>query len=106
MYNSDLYETILTEEFEEYYKKLSYMTELRDIKMIVINDNEFIKKFEEETEKFEEKIEKVEIAGNFKDILKEMIKDIIKDDKEYIKARRKTNNSYMEIIEMLEKCSK
>ena len=71
------------------------MTELRDIKMIVINDNEFIKKFEE-------KIKKGEIAGNFKDILKGMIKDIIKDDKEYIKARRKTNNSYMEIIEMLE----
>lgn len=109
MFNKGIEDTLLRDNIERELSKIGYLVDLEEVEKVLNNDLMYIKEYEEETEETEllineEKIEDIldlKYIGSYKGILTTFFQYILKDNKEYIKSRKRTNKYFRNMIRIL-----
>lgn len=100
---------LLKDNIERELAKIGYLVDLDNVEKVLNNDLMYIKEYEEETAEkelliHEEKIEEIidlKYIGSYKGILTIFFQHILEDNKEYIKARKRTNKYFRNMIRTL-----
>lgn len=109
MYIKGIDDMLLKDNIERELAKIGYLVDLDEVEKVLNNDREYIKEYEEGTAEkelliHEEKIEYIldlKYIGSYKGILTTFFQHILQDNKEYIKARKRTNKYFRNMIRIL-----
>lgn len=111
MFNKGIEDTLLKDKIKRELNNLSYRIELDEMEKVINKDTEYIKEYEEEMEETEEiinnednlaeRFKKVKYIGKYKHVLFALFKRILRDNKEYIEARKRTNKYFRNLIKIL-----
>lgn len=114
MYIKRIDDMLLKDNIERELAKIGYLVDLDKVEKVLNNDLMYIKEYEEETAEtelliHEEKIEYIldlNCIGNYKGILTTFFQHILKDNKEYIKARKRTNKYFSFLVKEIRRSLK
>lgn len=88
---------------ENIIQPLRSTSKIRNIKLYINDEKEYIKMIEEQTKETEERFKKEEYKEKHGTILINMIDELIESNKNFIKERKRINKKYIKIIKMLER---
>lgn len=109
MYNKELNDTILKDKIKMELTKIGYLVDLDKLEKVINKDKEYIKEYNKETEELEkiikeENLECFKEIGDivkYKEIMLSLFGHILIENKKYIEARKRINNYYRNLIEIL-----
>lgn len=110
MYIKEVDDMLLKDKIQKELNNLSYLIDLDELEKIINNDRECIKEYEEEVKETELEIKEEtqfkpfaqeKHVGKFKEVLIALFERILEDNREYIKARRRTNKYFRNLVEIL-----
>ena len=111
MYIKGIDDMILKDKIDRELVKIGYLVDLDKLEEIVNNDRECIKEYEKETQEMilvikDKNLECLEDKFDivkYKEIVLSLFEQILNDNKKYIKARKRTNKYFRNLIEILRK---
>ena len=111
MYIKGIDDMLLKDNIERELAKIGYLVDLDEVEKVLNNDLMYIKEYEAETELLihEENIECIldlNCIGSYKGILTTFFQHILKDNKEYIKARKRTNKYFSFLVKEIRRSLK
>lgn len=109
MYIKGIDDMLLKDNIERELAKIGYLVDLDEVEKVLNNDLMYIKEYEEDTAEkelliHEDRIEYIvdlKYIGNYKGILSTFFQHILEENKEYIKARKRTNKYFRNMIREL-----